>query len=85
MQIVEDSIVGVRAAVITLSRHETPLRFQLYPMLHIGDRGYYREVTRRLRDCRQASRVTRWPVPSRRTPISKPVDRRARLHQMAPR
>ncbi|MEY9893993.1 hypothetical protein ABIA31_007675 [Catenulispora sp. MAP5-51] len=51
MQIVEDSIVGVRAAAITLSRHETPLRFQLYPMLHIGDRGYYREVTRRLRDC----------------------------------
>ena len=51
MQIVEDSIVGVRAAVITLSRRETPLRFQLYPMLHIGDRGFYREVTRRLRDC----------------------------------
>ncbi|MEY9932021.1 hypothetical protein ABH926_006670 [Catenulispora sp. GP43] len=51
MQIIEDSIVGVRAAVITLSRSETPLRFQLYPMLHIGDRGFYREVTRRLRDC----------------------------------
>lgn len=51
MQIVEDSIVGVRTAVITLSRRETPLRFQLYPMIHIGDPGFYREVTRRLRDC----------------------------------
>lgn len=51
MQIVEESIMGVRSAVITLSRRETPLRFQLYPMLHIGGRGFYREVTRRLRDC----------------------------------
>ena len=51
MQIVEESIMGVRAAVITLSRRGTPLRFQLYPMLHIGDPGFYREVTRRLRDC----------------------------------
>lgn len=50
MQIIEESIVGVRAAVITLSRSETPLRFQLYPMIHIGDRSYYREITRRLRD-----------------------------------
>jgi hypothetical protein len=85
VQIAEDSIVGVRAAVITLSRQETPLRSQLYPMLHIGDRGYYREITRRLRDSRQASRSTRWPLTSRRTPISKPVDRRARPHQIAPR
>jgi hypothetical protein len=51
MQIVEESIMGVRSAVITLSRRETPLRFQLYPMLHIGGAGFYREVTRRLRDC----------------------------------
>jgi hypothetical protein len=51
MQIIEDSVVGVRSAVITLSRRESPLRFQLYPMLHIGDAGFYREVTRRLRDC----------------------------------
>lgn len=51
MQFIEDSVIGVRSAVITLSRRETPLRFQLYPMLHIGDPGYYREVTRRLRDC----------------------------------
>lgn len=51
MQIIEESIIGVRSAVITLSRRDTPLKFVLFPMIHSAAPEFYREVTRRLRDC----------------------------------
>jgi hypothetical protein len=51
MQIIEVSDLGVRSAVIWLQRRETPMRFVLFPMLHLGTPSFYAEVTRRLRAC----------------------------------
>ena len=51
MQIIEQSIAGVRSAVLRLTRRETPLRFELYPMVHIGEPAFYAAVSRRLRRC----------------------------------
>jgi hypothetical protein len=49
MQIVEVSSFGVRSAVITLRRRGSPLRFVLYPMVHMASEGFFREVRRRLK------------------------------------
>lgn len=51
MQIIEVSIVGVRAAVVTLSRDESELRFRLFPMAHLGRANFYREISTYLSDC----------------------------------
>jgi len=51
VQYIESSVVGVRSAVITLKRRTTPLRFVLFPMVHVAERSFYDEVTTRLRGC----------------------------------
>jgi hypothetical protein len=51
MQFIESSIVGVRSSVLTLACHATPMRFMLFPMVHVAERSFYDEVTRRLRRC----------------------------------
>ena len=51
MQIIEVSAVGVRSAVITLSREPTPLRFFLFPMVHLGTPAFYQAVTARVGEC----------------------------------
>jgi hypothetical protein len=51
MQIIEVSIVGVRSAVISLKRPDTPMQFVLIPMLHLGTPDFYKAVKSRLRDC----------------------------------
>jgi hypothetical protein len=51
MQIIEVSDFWVRSAVIWLRRRDTPMRFVLFPMLHVAAPGFYEEVTRRLRGC----------------------------------
>lgn len=51
MQLIEVSDFGVRSAEIWLGRVETPLRFALFPVLHLGTAAYYEEVTRRLQRC----------------------------------
>jgi hypothetical protein len=51
MQLIEVSMTGVRSAVITLQRESTPLRFVLFPMIHLGTAAFYQDVTARLRDC----------------------------------
>jgi hypothetical protein len=51
MQIIEVSVVGVRSAVLRLTRRDTPLRFEFYPMVHIGEPAFYAAVTDRLRRC----------------------------------
>jgi hypothetical protein len=51
MQFIESSIVGVRSAVLTLRCRTSPLRFMLFPMVHVGEPAFYREVTGRVRDC----------------------------------
>ncbi len=48
MQLIEVSATGVRSAAITLRRAETPLRFVLYPMLHLGSAAFYQDVAGRL-------------------------------------
>jgi hypothetical protein len=49
VQIVEANDHWVRVAELRLQRPDTPMRFVLYPMLHIGSPDFYREVNRRLR------------------------------------
>src|SRR2546423_13519279 len=51
MQIIEQSIAGVRSAVLRLTRRDTPLRFEIYPMVHIGEPAFYAAVADRLRRC----------------------------------
>jgi hypothetical protein len=51
MQITEVSVIGVRSAVVVLRHPQTPLRFALFPMVHIGRPEFYTEVTTRLRRC----------------------------------
>ncbi len=49
MQIIEVTETAVRVAELQLERRQSPLRFVLYPMLHVGSPDFYAEVTRRLR------------------------------------
>ncbi len=51
MQIVEASVIGVRSAVITFRRPDTPMQIVLFPMLHLGTEGFYKAVTAQLRTC----------------------------------
>jgi hypothetical protein len=51
VQFIESSIVGVRSAVLTLACRTSPMRFLLFPMVHVGEPSFYREVTNRVRDC----------------------------------
>jgi hypothetical protein len=48
VQLSEVSATGVRSAAITLRRAETPLRFVLYPMLHLGSAAFDQDVAGRL-------------------------------------
>lgn len=51
MQFVEATGLSVRSAVWILQRHETPLRFHLFCMLHFGSQAYYDEVRARIGRC----------------------------------
>lgn len=51
MQLIEVSDLWVRSAQIRLQRRGTPMRFVLFPMLHLGAPSFYEDVTRRLRAC----------------------------------
>jgi hypothetical protein len=51
MQIIENSIIGTRSAVLRLHRRGSELEFVVFPMLHIAMPSFYEEVARRLRDC----------------------------------
>lgn len=51
MQFIESSIVGLRSAVITLTHRATPLRFILFPMVHVAEQAFYDEVAARARLC----------------------------------
>ncbi|TDD88187.1 hypothetical protein [Actinomadura rubrisoli] len=41
----------MRSAVLTLGRRTSPLRFVLFPMLHVGERSFYDEVAERAARC----------------------------------
>ena len=53
MQFIEvTGLAGVRSAVIRFTRSGTGLTFVLFPMVHLGEAAFYREVAVRLRrDC----------------------------------
>ena len=51
MQFIESSITGLRSAVITLTHRKWPLRFILFPMVHVGEQQFYDEVAARARLC----------------------------------
>ena len=48
MQFIESSIIGLRSAVTTFTRPATPLRFILFPMVHVGEQQFYDEVAARI-------------------------------------
>lgn len=41
MQFIESSVAGVRSAVITLTRRDGPLRFVLFPVVHVAERSFH--------------------------------------------
>jgi hypothetical protein len=51
MQIIESTSFGVRAAVMTLGRDGDATVFRLFPMVHIADADFYRQVADRLAAC----------------------------------
>jgi hypothetical protein len=51
MQFVEKNSFNLRAAVYSLKRDSTALEFVVFPMIHVGSREYYQEITRRLSTC----------------------------------
>lgn len=51
VQITEYSVFGLRSAIIELRARGNPLTFRLFPMVHIGNPEFYREVGERLREC----------------------------------
>lgn len=51
MQLIEVSMTGVRSAAVIVQRLDTPLRFLLVPMLHLGTADFYHDVTDRLSRC----------------------------------
>jgi len=53
MQIIEITSLGVRSAVITMRRKDTPLEFILFPMMHVASPSFYAQVRRRLSGCDQ--------------------------------
>jgi hypothetical protein len=51
VQLLEVNSFGVRSAVVRLQHPQTPMRFVLFPMLHLGSADFYREVATRLHGC----------------------------------
>lgn len=52
MQLVEiTELVGVRVSIWTLHHPGTPLRFVLFPMIHVGEPRFFAEVADRVRQC----------------------------------
>jgi hypothetical protein len=51
MQFTENSVLGLRAAVLRLTHPSHPTEFVLCPMIHIGEVAYFAAVRVRLGDC----------------------------------
>lgn len=66
MQFIESSIIGVRCAVITLTHRTTPLKFMLFPMVHVAEQRFYDEVAARARLCQL---IVAEGIPSRFVPV----------------
>lgn len=66
MQFMDSGVIGIRSAVITLKHRTTPLKFVLFPMVHVAEQQFYDEVAARARLCQL---VVAEGVPSRFTPM----------------
>ena len=77
MQFLESSIIGLRSAVITLTRRATPLRFILFPMVHVAEQQFYDEVAARARLCQL---LVAEGVPARDVPAQSWMARHHRGH-----
>lgn len=51
MQFIEKNAFNLRAAVYSLKNDTSALEFVIFPMVHVGSREYYSEVSRRLSSC----------------------------------
>lgn len=51
MQFIERNTLNVRSAIYYLRKNEGDLEFILFPMIHVGTKEYYDEVSRRLASC----------------------------------
>ncbi len=51
MQFIEKNSFNVRSAVYRLKKDGTGLEFLIFPMIHVGSREFYEEVSRRLSTC----------------------------------
>lgn len=77
MQFIEASIIGLRSAVITLKSRASPLKFTLFPMVHVGERAFYDEVAARAGQCQL---IVAEGVPSRFAPAQLWMSRIRRDH-----
>jgi hypothetical protein len=66
MQYLESSVIGIRSAVITLKRRTTPLRFVLFPMVHVAEPAFYAAVEARAGKC---DLIVAEGAPSRSFPV----------------
>jgi hypothetical protein len=51
MQFIEKNSLNVRSAVYHLRRNDAGLEFVLFPMVHVGSKEFYDEISRRLSAC----------------------------------
>ena len=51
MQFIEKNSFNVRSAVYQLNRDGTGLEFLIFPMIHVGSRKFYEEISKRLSSC----------------------------------
>src|SRR6266542_3158062 len=51
MQFIEKNSFGVRSAIYYLNKRGTGPQFILFPMIHVGDRNFFAEVSKRLAQC----------------------------------
>jgi hypothetical protein len=66
MQYIESSVIGIRSAVITLKRRTTPLRFVIFPMVHVAEPEFYQAVEARAGEC---DLIVAEGAPSRYAPV----------------
>lgn len=51
MQFVEKNSFNVRSAIYHLRKEGTDLEFVVFPMIHVGEQGFFDEIGRRLSSC----------------------------------
>ena len=51
MQFIEKNSFNVRSAIYRLKKEDAGLEFILFPMIHVGSREFYDEVSQRLAEC----------------------------------